>query len=159
MPKTDEDDLIVPTEPVTDPELESEDPTGDPLEAPVESPGDPAETPADPAEEAETFPRSYVEELRKENGKYRTRAQQADALAQRLHTTLVAATGRLQDPTDLVFDETHLEDDEALSAAVEALLAAKPHLASRRPFGSIGQGMTTPGDSFSLSGLLRTGAS
>ena len=30
--------------------------------------------------EAETFPRSYVEELRQENGKYRQRAQRADDL-------------------------------------------------------------------------------
>ena len=30
--------------------------------------------------EAETFPRSYVEELRQENGKYRQRAQRTDDL-------------------------------------------------------------------------------
>lgn len=115
------------------------------------------ETP-EPEAEPETFPRAYVEDLRKENGKYRTRAQQADALAQRLHTALVGATGRLQDPTDLAFDESHLASEEALTAAVEALLVNKPHLASRKTFGNIGQGPSAaPGD-VSLAGLLRGSA-
>ena len=50
--------------------------------------------------EPETFSRSYVEELRQENGKYRQRAAKADTYAQRLHTELVRATGKLADPTD-----------------------------------------------------------
>ena len=32
-------------------------------------------------EDPDTFPRSYVEQLRQENGKYRQRAQRADELA------------------------------------------------------------------------------
>lgn len=91
-------------------------------------------------EDAEMFPRQVVEDLRKENGKYRQRAQQADTLAARLHTELVKATGRLADPTDLPFDESHLDDGDSLTAAIDALLEAKPHLASRRPTGDIGQG-------------------
>ncbi len=90
--------------------------------------------------EPDVFPRQVVEELRKENGRYRKRAGQADELAQRLHTELVRATGRLADPTDLPFDETHLDDPEKLSTAVESLLADKPHLATRKPAGDIGQG-------------------
>lgn len=90
--------------------------------------------------EPDTFPRAVVEKLRQENGKYRQRAQQADALAARLHTELVRATGRLADPADLPFDAAHLDDAEALTAAVDAVLADKPHLASRRPSGDIGQG-------------------
>lgn len=93
-----------------------------------------------PDDNAETFPRSVVEKLRQENGKYRQRAAQADAYAQRLHTALVAATGRLADPTDLEFDAEHLDDPDALTAALDALLADKPHLASRKPVGDIGQG-------------------
>ncbi|TFD80540.1 hypothetical protein [Cryobacterium psychrophilum] len=112
-----------------------------------------------PVEDPETFPREYVEDLRKENGKYRTRAQQADDLAARLHTALVTATGRLQDPTDLVFDEAHLTDGASLTAAVDALLVSKPHLASRKTFGNIGQGASTATDTFSLSGALRSNAS
>src|SRR4249919_3487527 len=71
----------------------------------------------------ETFPRSYVEELRAENQRYRERGKRADELARRLHTALVAATGRLADPSDLPFDEAHLADPDALAAAVDDLLA------------------------------------
>ena len=107
----------------------------------------------------DTFPREYVEKLRDENAKYRQRAQRSDDLAQRLHEALVTATGRLQDPSDLGFDESHLDDPEALQAAIEDLLARKPHLASRRPLGDIGQGVTNgnTGD-VDLAALLRSRA-
>jgi hypothetical protein len=106
--------------------------------------------------EAETFPRSYVEELRQENGKYRQRAQRADDLAHRLHTELVRATGKLADPEDLPFDDSHLDDPDALAAAVDDLLARKPHLASRRPTGEIGQGAApSAASSVDLAALLR----
>ena len=106
----------------------------------------------------ETFPREYVEKLRDENAKYRQRAGQTDDLAKRLHLELVKGTGRLADPTDLPFDDDHLSDPDALTAAVEALLAAKPHMASRKPTGDIGQGASVVDDTFSLSGLLRSNA-
>jgi hypothetical protein len=109
-----------------------------------------------PNEEPDTFPRSYVEELRQENGKYRQRAQRSDAYAQRLHLELVRATGKLADPTDLEFDESHLDDADALAAAVDELLARKPHLASRRPTGEIGQGASpSAASSVDLAALLR----
>lgn len=113
---------------------------------------------SDDPSDAETFPREYVEKLRKENADARVKAKRADDLAARLHTALVAATGRLADPSDLPFDDAHLEDADALNAAVDALLARKPHLASRRPVGSIGQGATAPADSVSLAGILRHNA-
>jgi hypothetical protein len=104
----------------------------------------------------ETFPREVVEKLRQENGKYRQRAQQTDAIAQRLHLELVRATGRLADPTDLAFDAEHLDDPDALTTAVDELLAGKPHLASRRPVGDIGQGNRgAASEPFSLLGLLK----
>ena len=109
-------------------------------------------------EEPETFPRAYVEELRQENGKYRQRAQRADDLAARLHTELVRATGRLADPTDLPFAEEHLDDADALSSALDELLAAKPHLASRRPRGDVGQGVSGAADTVDLAGILRSRA-
>lgn len=90
--------------------------------------------------DSDVFPREVVENLRKENGKYRQRAQLADTYAQRLHTELVRATGRLADPTDLTFDEDHLADPDKMVAAVDDLLQKKPHLASRKPSGDIGQG-------------------
>ena len=122
----------------------------------VEAVDETAEAPAvednSEAEEVDTFPRAVVEKLRQENGKYRQRAQQSDTLARRLHTELVRATGRLADPTDLAFDEGHLDDPDALAAAVEELLDRKPHLAARRPSGDIGQGQRGPASAgFSLS--------
>lgn len=106
-------------------------------------------------DEPDTFPRSYVEELRQENGKYRQRAQQADAYAQRLHTELVRATGRLADPTDLPFKADHLDSAESLSSAIDELLSRKPHLANRRPFGDIGQGQRSNGGTVDLAAILR----
>lgn len=108
-------------------------------------------------DDAETFPRSVVERLRQENGRYRQRAGQADDLAARLHTELVRATGRLADPSDLPFDDGHLDDAEALTGAIDALLADKPHLASRTPVGDIGQGNRGgASEPFSLLGTLKS---
>lgn len=90
--------------------------------------------------ETETFSRTYVEKLRRENAGYRERANRSDELAQRLHTALVAATGRMADPTDLAFNADHLEDEQALTDAIDELLTRKPHLASRRLAGDVGQG-------------------
>ena len=140
-------------------EVHTESEVTDDVQTPVDTP-DPENTGDETgAEKPDTFPREYVEKLRDENAKYRQRAQRSDDLAQRLHEALVTATGRLQDPTDLPFDESHLDDPEALQAAVEDLLARKPHLASRRPFGDIGQGPKT-GDTgeVNLAELLRSRA-
>lgn len=136
----------------------------------AESPAIPAESPAsddlgttevieESTEDQETFPRSYVEKLRKEAAGHRDRAKRADDLAQRLHTAIVGATGRLADARDLPFDESHLDDPAALSGAIDALLADKPHLATRRPMGNIGQGATSTSDTVDLAGLLRANAS
>lgn len=94
-------------------------------------------------------------QLRDENAKYRQRARNADRLGQRLHTELVRATGRLADPTDLVYDEQHLTDVGALAAAIDDLLARKPHLASRKPVGEIGQGASASAGTVDLAGMLR----
>lgn len=88
----------------------------------------------------EVFPAKVVRDLRKENARYRERAGKADDLAHRLHVSLVSQTGKLADPTDLEFDEAHLEDPDALAAAVDDLLARKPHLRARRVAGDVGQG-------------------
>ncbi|GAA4756044.1 hypothetical protein [Gordonia alkaliphila] len=142
-----EEDQQLDTEPVVD-EVRQKDPgpsapTGEEVTDDLEKPDD----------EPETFPREYVEKLRQENGKYRQRAQQADDLAQRLHTALVAADGRLQDPTDLAFDPSHL-DDGNLTAAIDGLIERKPHLAARRIVGDVGQGATTTAGEVDLLGIL-----
>lgn len=108
--------------------------------------------------EQDSFPRDYVEKLRDENAKYRRRAQESDQLAQRLHTALTAATGRLQDPTDLPYDAAHLDDADALTEAIDDLLKAKPHLGARKLHGNIGQGQTSTNNTVDLAGILRAGA-
>ena len=119
----------------------------------------------DVLEDGDTFPREYVEKLRTESAGHRTAAKESrealDAatalhlpLQTRLHAALVAGSGRLADPTDLPFDVAHLEDDAAMTAAIDALLAAKPHLASRRVKDDIGQGAGVPKTEVSLAGML-----
>jgi hypothetical protein len=104
----------------------------------------PTEETPDVETEPETFDREYVQKLRTENAKYRTRAQQTDDLGRRLHAELVKATGRLADPADLAYDEEHLSDPEKLTQAIDSLLEAKPHFKSRKPVGDIGQGNRGP---------------
>ena len=102
---------------------------------------------ADTSRTPDTFPREYVEKLRKESAGYRERARQvdevekrADGLARRLHAALVAADGRLADPTDLPFDPAHLDSEDSLKSAIADLVTAKPHLKARRVTGDIGAG-------------------
>lgn len=112
-----------------------------------------------PEDDPETFPREYVAKLRDESAKHRQRAADRDALAERLHTALVTATGRLADPTDLTFDDAHLTDPDALTAAIDDLLNRKPHLASRRVVGDVGQGAGGSTAAVDLAGMLRRNAS
>lgn len=115
--------------------------------------------PAEPDDDAQTFPRAYVEKLRQENGRYREQAKTADDLAHRLHTAITAATGRLAAPDELTFDPAHLDDEDALTAAIDDLLARKPYLAARRPSGDVGQGASPVAPTVDLGGILRRGAS
>lgn len=144
--------------------------THNPAQEPQNPPQEPpeAQEPPDgtpePQEEPETFPRKVVEDLRRENAEHRTKAKRADDLAAALVTALAAGTGRLADPSDLPFsaallDEAGIPDVERIDAAVTALLGAKPHLASRKPRGDVGQGATTEASSVDLAGILRARAS
>jgi hypothetical protein len=110
-------------------------------------------------DDPETFPKAYVVKLRDENAKYRQKAADRDDVAQRLHAALVAATGRLADPSDLTFDDEHLTDPEALTTALDDLLTRKPHLASRRVVGDVGQGAGKGDTAVDLAGMLRRNAS
>lgn len=108
----------------------------------------------------DSFPRAYVEDLRKESAGYREKAKQAeeraDALAKRLHRELVTATGKLENPADLAFDVEHLDDADKLSAAIDALLAERPYFAKRKVAGDAGQGQRGEADAgVNLLGLLR----
>lgn len=140
----------------------TEETTTEPVQEPAGEPTETVEAPEDteePTEGVEAFSRDYVEKLRKESAGYRERAKRADGLAHRLHTSLVAATGKLADPSDLPFDEAHLDSPELLAEAVQSLLTDKPHLASRRPRGDVGQGATSTGDTVDLASILRARAS
>lgn len=95
-------------------------------------------------DDGDTFPRAYVESLRGESRRYRDRAQSAESRAGDLAAALwrerVAATDRLADPDDLAMpDDADPLDPEAVTAAVDALLERKPHLAARRARGDLGQ--------------------
>lgn len=131
--------------------------TTEPTVEPVETTTEPI---TETTEEPKSFSEDYVKTLRRESAGYREKAKRSDDLAARLHAALVTSSGRLQDPTDLPFDESHLESPEALTAAIDALLGSKPHLASRKPQGTIPQGATPEaGTTVGLAGLLRAHAS
>jgi len=121
----------------------------------------PSETGTD---EPGTFPAAYVKELRDEAAKSRVGAKRAEALAQQAVTAYVEVTGKLADPSDLPFSEELLNEDglpdrSKIVAAVDDLLTRKPHLASTRPVGDVGQGARGDGAPMvSLSEMLRAGA-
>lgn len=117
--------------------------------------------------DGDTFPRSYVEQLRAENARYRQRAARADEATERLLSTAVAAAADvLADPADLLTfgDRDDLLDDEGwpdphkIADAAARLAETRPHLATRRPGGNIGQGATAPGDDTNLAAMLRARA-
>lgn len=153
-PDSEEVTLEVPGEGVEAPET-PENPAGDHED--TETPENPAEGHTDPdTGEPETFPRAYVEKLRRESADHRARAKRADELAAALWTARVAGTGRLADPTDLPMpDDVDPLDADAVATAVDELLGRKPHLASRVPRGDAGQGVKDEPKGFSLSEMIR----
>lgn len=92
------------------------------------------------SDELTTFSKEYVQELRDEAAKYRTRAKRTENLEQRLHDALVKLDGRLQDASDLQFDADRLEEEGGIEDAITALIENKPHLAKRVPSGNVGAG-------------------
>lgn len=125
----------------------------------TDTPEAPQDAPQPPQDAPEAFPRAYVEQLRQEAAEARVRAKRADVLAEQLFYARVNATGRLADPTDLPFDPEILDDHPAIEAAIDALVAAKPHLASRTPRGDVGQGVLSGAtDTVDLAAILRRGA-
>ena len=133
---------------------ESED--GSPQGGP-ENAGEGNSEPDNSGAEGDTFPRAYVEDLRKEAAGYRTQVRE---LQERLHRMSVEQTGSLADPADLPFDAAHLESPEALAAAIEELLAAKPHLKARRfaPDAAAQGAKGTASGGVDLLGMLRANA-
>ncbi|OLT50833.1 hypothetical protein BJF87_16815 [Gordonia sp. CNJ-863] len=146
------DEQQQPDEPTTPPTPQPDD---QPQPSEAQQPDEPTENEPTPEPEPDTFPRAYVEDLRKENADYRTRAKAADDLAKRLHTELVRATGKLADPTDMPFDPDHLDDPDKLAVSIDQLLSAKPHLKARRVVGAVGQGESGTTTGVDLLGIMR----
>ncbi|MCK8615858.1 hypothetical protein [Gordonia sp. C13] len=141
-----------PDEPTTPPTPQPDD---QPQPNEAQQPDEPTENEPTPEPEPDVFPRAYVEDLRKENADYRTRAKAADDLAKRLHTELVRATGKLADPTDMPFDPEHLDDPDKLAVSIDQLLSAKPHLKARRVVGAVGQGESGTTTGVDLLGIMQ----
>lgn len=120
-----------------------------------------AEHPNDePDENAETFPRSYVEKLRKENQGYRQRANTAEArvdeLSRALWAARVEATGEVENAAEVRYNADIADDADAITEAVHAAVSERPYIAKRKVSGSVGQGVTGSKDEpFSLLGRLQ----
>ncbi|ROR53281.1 hypothetical protein EDD41_0416 [Luteococcus japonicus] len=106
-------------------------------------------------DEPESFPREYVEKLRKEAADNRAKAKAAEALQHEVFGLRVAALGKLHDASDMPFDPALLEDPDKLAQAVDELVTRKPYLARQVVAGSIGQGAAPATPSVSLIDALR----
>lgn len=142
----------------------------EPQSQPGEEPQDSEQQPTSEQEsksnddDADTFPRAYVERLRSEAADYRTTARQREedlgALKGEVWALRVAASGRLADPTDLPLPDDTDTDADTVEAAITELLERKPHLAARRASGDIGQHerRSDTGGDVNLAELLNRGA-
>lgn len=115
-------------------------------------------------QEPDTFPREYVENLRKEAAEHRTgriaAEERADAAMSRLRLAAIHSATRdvLADPFDLPWsddmaDEDGWPDAEKITEAAAALVEAKPHMG--RVTGDVGQGYRGGDESVSLVDALR----
>jgi hypothetical protein len=146
-------------------------------EAPVPATGEPNGSPVpngtpEPENEPETFDRDYVVGLRDEAAQHRVRAREAETERDRLRERLIEdnvrhlAAGTLADPADLIHfgdpdalvDEDGLPDPDRIVAAARDLVRNRPHLASRRPTGTVEQGARDEPAGVDLAGMLRTRA-
>jgi hypothetical protein len=119
--------------------------------------------PTGQTEPEQTFDAEYVKSLRAEAAEYRVKAKRADALAQQAVTAMVTADGRLIDPSDLPYSDDMTKKDGtidavALSAAIDALIKAKPHLARKRPTAPISQGVRPSKAEPNLLQIIQSGA-
>ena len=98
--------------------------------------------------EPETFSAEYVKTLREEAASHRVKAKRTDQANARLLQALAQADGRLIESSELAFtgdliDDDGIVDGGKVTAAIDALVASKPYLASRRPTMAIAQGVQT----------------
>lgn len=119
-------------------------------------------TEAEP-QEVQTFDAEYVKALRAEAAEYRVKAKRADALARQALTAMVTADGRLIDPSDLDYTDDLTTKDgtldgQAITAAIDALIQSKPHLARKRPTAPIAQGARPSKSEPNLLQIIQAGA-
>ena len=134
------------------------------MSEPVETVEIPQTVPDAPEGEPDTFPRSYVEELRAESAANRVKAGKTDEAMAALYDAArqLATAGILHDPKDLpngdyTDEETGLPSADKMRTAAIELAEAKPYLARVRgpieqgPRGEVQQSET-------LAGMLRAAA-
>ena len=123
---------------------------------------DPDDDDGGSSESDETDAPGPVARARRQAARYRRELRdvegERDELAAALWHERVAALGVLADPTDLPHDPEALHDPDRLRELAHELVAAKPHLRSRRIRERAGQGEGDGSGSVSLSGLLRRNA-
>lgn len=90
-----------------------------------------------PAEDAKELPLEEEEVTPVVNG---PTEEEVTAVRTKLHTALVKIDGRLANPDDLPYSVEHLDNPEALDAAITALIESRPGLRARSVSGDIGQG-------------------
>ena len=142
---------------------QAEQPAGDELDPEQDDDGDELDPEQDDADDGDSFPRAYVEQLRRKQQTYRHRAKaaelRAEQLARELYRSRVDELGLLADPDDMEYDDELLMDGAALRAAVTELVRSRPHLAARRVRGDIGQHEQPAGaPGQSLGAILRRNA-
>jgi hypothetical protein len=139
--------------------------------APVATP-EPTSAARGDSAEPEAFDRDYVAGLREEAAQHRVRARDLEATVGQLRDRLLIDNVRhlaapiLADPGDLLLHverDTLLDDqgdpdpDQILTTARQ-LVKDRPHLASRRPAGTIEQGALDEPQTVDLAGMLRSRA-
>lgn len=139
-------------------ETAPEDPDGSEAPEALEAPEDPDEAPEDSEDPDGSDERSRLNgeaaKYRKQRNEQRARA---DDYGSRLFHALVAADGRLTDATDMPVDMDLLDDPDALDAAIESLIDAKPHL-KRKTFSRIGAHERGGPQPVSLAEIMRRNA-
>lgn len=118
------------------------------------------QAPVEDTEPAKVYDAEYVAKLRQEAAEARVKAKRVDGLSAQLLSAFVALDGRLIDPDDLPFTLDLVDDDgnlvrEKITAAIDALIDRKPHLAARRPTKPVAQGAKPEPEPVSLHAMMR----
>ncbi|MUL80510.1 MULTISPECIES: hypothetical protein [unclassified Mycolicibacterium] len=111
-------------------------------------------------EDTDETTQAKLSKLRSEahNLRERTKAAEsrADELSRALWTARVTATGKVENPAEIAYNAEILDDLDAMNEAIDAAIAERPYIRSRKVIGDAGQGergeVTGPQD---FSGLFR----